>query len=66
MAEIELNVLIGQCLDRRIASIEALRNEVAAWQASRRSTQGKGQLAVHYRECSGEIFATISDITDVT
>ena len=33
MAEIELNVLIGQCLGRRIASIETLRSEVAAWQA---------------------------------
>jgi hypothetical protein len=32
MAEIELNVMIGQCLDRRIASIDTLRQEVAAWQ----------------------------------
>ena len=28
MAEIELNVLIGQCLNRRIAKIEVMRNEV--------------------------------------
>ena len=35
MAEIELNVLIGQCLNRRIDNIETLRNEVAAWQAQR-------------------------------
>jgi len=35
MAEIELNVMIGQCLNRRIASIETLRQEVAAWQAQR-------------------------------
>ena len=33
MAEIELNVLIGQCLNRRIDNIETLRREVAAWQA---------------------------------
>ncbi len=31
MAEIELSVLAGQCLDRRIASAEELRREVAAW-----------------------------------
>lgn len=41
MAEIELNVLIGQCLDRRIASIEALRSEVAAWQATRDQLKAK-------------------------
>jgi len=35
MAEIELNVLIGQCLNRRIDNIETLRREVAAWQAQR-------------------------------
>jgi hypothetical protein len=35
VAEIELNVLIRQCLNRRIGSIEELRQEVAAWQAHR-------------------------------
>jgi len=35
MAEIELNVLIGQCLNRRIGNIETLRREVAAWQTQR-------------------------------
>ena len=35
MAEIELSVLTGQCLDRRIASREALEREVAAWEAER-------------------------------
>lgn len=35
VAEIELNVLIRQCLNRRIGSIEELRREVAAWQAHR-------------------------------
>jgi DDE superfamily endonuclease len=35
MAEIELNVLGGQCLDRRIDDIEVVRSEVQAWQASR-------------------------------
>jgi hypothetical protein len=35
MAEIELNVLHRQCLNRRIDSIDLMRNEVAAWEASR-------------------------------
>ena len=35
MAEIELNVLIGQCLNRRIAKIETVRSEVKAWELQR-------------------------------
>jgi len=35
VAEIELSVLARQCLDRRIASAEELRREVAAWEAER-------------------------------
>ncbi len=39
MAEIELSVLAGQCLDRRIASREELEREVAAWEAERNERQ---------------------------
>ena len=35
VAEVEINVMIRQCLNRRIDCIEVLRQEVAAWQASR-------------------------------
>jgi hypothetical protein len=35
MAEIELNVLTGQCLNRRIDNIEDVRREVTAWQSYR-------------------------------
>ena len=35
MAEIELNVLTGQCLNRRIAQISEVEAEVAAWQNHR-------------------------------
>lgn len=35
MAEIELNVLAGQCLNRRIAEIEVMRTEVKAWESAR-------------------------------
>ncbi len=41
MAEIELNVLIGQCLNRRIEDIEVVRKEVRAWQDSRNNKKAK-------------------------
>ena len=41
VAEVELSVMIRQCLNRRIASIKVLRDEVAAWQASRDRIQAK-------------------------
>ena len=41
VAEIELNVMIRQCLGRRIDSINVLRTEVAAWQASRDRIRAK-------------------------
>jgi len=39
MAEIELSVLTGQCLDRRIASRAELEREVAAWEDERNDRQ---------------------------
>jgi hypothetical protein len=41
IAEIELSVLKGQCLDRRIPKIEAMRKHVAAWEKSRNSCARK-------------------------
>jgi hypothetical protein len=41
MAEIELSVLAGQCLDRRLADRATLTREVAAWEATRNAT-GRG------------------------
>jgi hypothetical protein len=35
MVEIEIGVLRGQCLDRRIASREQLQAEIAAWEKKR-------------------------------
>lgn len=35
MAEIELNVLHRQCLNRRISSIDLMRSEVTSWEKSR-------------------------------
>jgi hypothetical protein len=41
MAECELSVLAGQCLNRRIESREELAAEVAAWQAARNAAKAK-------------------------
>ena len=41
MAEIELNVLTGQCLKRRIDDIEFVKKEVAAWQRARDNKSAK-------------------------
>lgn len=41
MAEIELNVLTGQCLNRRIDNIEIVRNEVTAWAKIRNNKNAK-------------------------
>ena len=41
MAEIELNVLIRQCLSHRIGSIEQMRREAGCWQAQRNKLGAK-------------------------
>lgn len=41
MAEIELNVLAGQCLKRRMDDIEFVRKEVLAWGNSRNNKNAK-------------------------
>jgi hypothetical protein len=41
MAEIELNVLMGQCLNRRIDSMEEIKKEVKAWEDARNNKNAK-------------------------
>jgi transposase len=41
MAEIELNVLMGQCLNRRIDSIDEIKKEVKAWENARNNKDAK-------------------------
>lgn len=41
MAEIELNVLTGQCLNRKIDNIENVRSETSAWQNFRNNKNAK-------------------------
>jgi hypothetical protein len=41
MAEIELHVLNGQCLNRHISSMEKIQSEVEAWQTARNNKNSK-------------------------
>jgi hypothetical protein len=41
IAETELSVLTGQCLDRRIDEVAVLRHEVELWERSRNRTEAK-------------------------
>ncbi len=41
MAEIELSVLKGQCLDRRIPEMATMQAHVAAWEAARNNRSRK-------------------------
>ncbi len=41
MAEIELNVLMNQCLGRRISSIDEVKRQVAYWQENRNNLEAK-------------------------
>lgn len=41
MAEVELHVLMGQCLNRRISKIDEMKSEVEAWQRERNNKEAK-------------------------
>ena len=41
MAETELSVLSGQCLDRRIDEVAVLRQEVGTWESHRNRMEAK-------------------------
>ena len=46
MAESELSVLSGQCLDRRITDKQTLVKEIAAWEATRNKNNAKADWQV--------------------
>ncbi len=41
MVEIEIGVLRGQCLDRRITTFERLQSEIAAWERARNASRAR-------------------------
>jgi DDE superfamily endonuclease len=59
MAESELSVLSGQCLDRRIADKPALIEEVAAWEESRNKKHVKADWQFNHRRCPREAEALV-------
>ena len=59
MAESEIGVLSGQCLDRRIADKQTLVEEVAAWQDRPKQQPRQNRLAVHHRRRPREAEATV-------
>jgi hypothetical protein len=63
MAEIELAVLAGQCLDRRPGELGAGGRGVAGGAQRRRS---RGQLAVHDRGCPHQAQASLPDNSGLT
>jgi hypothetical protein len=50
MAEIELNVLIAQCLNRRIGSLQEVAREVSAWQNRRDNLKAKVNWQFTYQD----------------
>ena len=50
MAEIELNVLIAQCLNRRIAEIQKVLSEVRAWELRMNNQEAKINWRVKTKE----------------
>lgn len=53
IAEIELNVMTGQCLRRRISEIKLLRNELSAWEMERNTLAAK--VNRHFRTSDARI-----------
>ena len=41
VAEIEISALSGQCLDRRIADLQTMQNQIAAWEDDRNTRKSK-------------------------
>jgi hypothetical protein len=48
MVEIEIGVLRGQCLDRRIATPEQLETEIAAWQRQRNDSGARDRIGMSH------------------
>ena len=62
MAETELSVLSGQCLDRRIDEVAVLRSEVGSWEESSEPNGGEGALAVHDGGRPDQVGETVSGV----
>jgi hypothetical protein len=54
MVEIELSVLVNQCLNRRIGDIEQLREEIAGWRAGAQCSAREGPVAFYSSRCADQ------------
>ena len=63
MAEIELHILNGQCLNRHIAYIEKIRDEVQAWQSNRNNKDSKTNWLFRKKEARMKLKDYISQFT---
>lgn len=61
MAEIELNVLTRQCLNRRIDNMETMEQEVAAWQNHRNNKKSTINWQFTNQDARIKLKKTISD-----
>jgi len=64
MAEIELHVLNGQCLNRHIPDINKIREEVQAWQSSRNNRNSKINWQFTNREARVKLKKLYPSIND--
>ena len=62
MAEIELRVLNGQCLDRRLGNLRVVTREVSAWEAERNATEA----TVNWRFTTAEARIKLNRLYPVT
>jgi DDE superfamily endonuclease len=55
MAEIEISVPRGQCLDRRIGDRKKLESEIDTWERQRNTARARVKWNVHNREGAVEV-----------
>ena len=62
IAEIELNVMTRQCLNRRIDNIEVLRKELAAWEMERNETKANVNWQFRTKDARVKLLSLYPDL----
>ena len=62
IAEIELNVMTRQCLNRRIDNIEVLRKELAAWEMERNETKANVNWQFRTKDARVKLISLYPDL----
>lgn len=66
IAEIELNVMTRQCLNRRIDNIEILRKELAAWEMQRNETMANVNWQFRTKDARVKLISLYPDLDSET